>query len=256
VLFLLLVTLPILWVVLKPTTALQANIGTMGASLVIGAIGWWFLRRERIQASDVGLNGRRWLEGIALFAGWWLLVTLIDRLGNRVVGLLGQSPLPAESLGGSPTTLLEWIKAWIFVGIAEEIAFRAYLHNKLVAVLDRRWLGIVLAALIFGLWHLPGSILAGRFVLSKVLTTLVVAVLSLVLFNLTYEWTGLLPFLALFHGWSDFPLIATLQRPTAIGAIVGYLLVPIVLWTYRRLWLRPRHAADTQDNLHGKATVQ
>jgi len=65
-----------------------------------------------------------------------------------------------------------------------------------------------------------------------------------------------LPFLALFHGWSDFSLIATLCRPTAIGAIAGYLLVPVVLWAYRRLWLRSRQATDPQNDLHGKATRQ
>jgi membrane protease YdiL (CAAX protease family) len=256
VLFALLVTLPTLWIVFKPTTELQANIGTMGASLVIAGIGWWFLRRERIRARDVGLDGRHWLEGVALFIGWWLLMTLIDLVGSQVARMLGQSLVPVESLDWSPAVLLEWIKAWIFVGIAEEIAFRAYVHNKLVTVLDHRWLAIALAALIFGLWHLPGSIIAGRFVPGTVLAALVVSVLSLVLFNLTYEWTGLLPFLALFHGWSDFPLIATLRRPTTIGAVAGYLLVPVVLWAYRRLVLQPRQVVHMQDNRHGKATMQ
>jgi membrane protease YdiL (CAAX protease family) len=126
------------------------------------------------------------------------------------------------------------VKSWIVVGIAEEISFRAYLHNKLAVALKQHWLGIVLAALLFSLWHIPGSIVAGRFTVSKLMTTIVIAGFSFMFFNLTYEWTGLLPFLVLFHGWSDFPLLVTLHHPTTAGAIAGYLLVFVVLWFYTR----------------------
>jgi membrane protease YdiL (CAAX protease family) len=230
--FMVLVTLPTLWVVLRPSTELQANTGTIAASLTVGLVGWWFLYRERIQGSDIGLDRRRWVEGIAVFFGWWLMTTIVDLIGSSVVEMFGLSLLPTEILQWSAETVLNWVGAWIVTGLAEEIAFRAYLHNRLAAALGRRWLGIVLAALLFSLWHIPGSIAAGRFALNKLLTTLVIAVFSLVLFNLTYEWTGLLPFLALFHGWSDFPLLITLRRPTAVGAVAGYLLVFVVLWLY------------------------
>ncbi len=50
------------------------------------------------------------------------------------------------------------------------------------------------------------------------------------------DWTGLLPFLALFHGWNDFPLILTLRAPTTVGMIAGYVLLFIAVWGYRRLW--------------------
>jgi len=237
-LFLILATLPTLWVVLRPSTELQASIGTIIAGLVIGLIGWWFLYRERIRARDIGLGRRCWAEGIAVFIGWWLLVTLVDLIGKEVAGVFGIALRPSEALQWSPETVLDWVKAWIAVGVAEEIAFRAYLHNKLVVVLERRWQGIVSAALIFSLWHLPASIVVGGFRVGMLLNALLVAVLTLVLFNLSYEWTGLLPFLSLFHGWSDFPLIATLRRPTAVGAVAGYLLIFVALWAYKRWWPR------------------
>jgi membrane protease YdiL (CAAX protease family) len=235
VVFFILVTLPTLWIVLNPATQLQASLGSIGASLVVGLLGWWFLRREGVQAADVGLGRHRWLEGLAVFVVWWLLVTLVDVIGERALVAFGLSISPSEVLPWSPEMAIAWLGSWIVVGVTEEIAFRAYLHNKLQVVLKHRWLGIVLAALLFSLWHIPGSIASGRFVPAKLLTMLVIAVFSLLWFNLTYEWTALLPFLALFHGWSDFPVIATLRRPTAIGAVAGYILVPIVLLVYSKL---------------------
>ncbi len=50
-LFLVLVTLPTLWVALNPSTSLLAAIGTIAASAVIGLVGWWFLHREGVQVT-------------------------------------------------------------------------------------------------------------------------------------------------------------------------------------------------------------
>ncbi|NLF14064.1 MAG: CPBP family intramembrane metalloprotease [Anaerolineaceae bacterium] len=130
---------------------------------------------------------------------------------------------------------------WRFVAFAEEIAFRGYLHNKLVAVVGRRWLAILLAALAFGLWHTPADIAGSGQVLSPFLNALLFALVGLVFFHLPYEWTGLLPFLALFHGWNDFLLLPTLEAPTAVGAAAGYVLMWVVLWAGWRF--SRRHAA-------------
>lgn len=87
--FMIAVIVPSFWVLLRPKTELQAALGTGIASLVTGAIGWLFLRREGVSMSDVGLGRCAWTEGLALFAGWWVLVTLVDLIGQGVTSLAG-----------------------------------------------------------------------------------------------------------------------------------------------------------------------
>ena len=243
VFFSILVTVPTFWVILRPGTRLQEIIGTIVASAIIGWVGWWFLRREGVPVEDVGLGRRTWVEGLVLFAAWWAVVTLVDVIGSGVASLLGHSLSPMEPLPWSVETGLDWAKAWIAVGFGEEIAFRGYLHNKLVKVLERRWQGILLAALLFGLWHIPGSVLLrGNTIGGLLAGAAFFGLLSLLVLNLPYEWTGLLPFVALFHGWNDFPLVATMRRPTVVGAVSGYVLLFVALWAYSRFKAREKGA--------------
>ncbi len=243
VFFLTLVSLPTFWVLLRPATRLQEIIGTIVAATAIGLIGGWFLYREKVPAGDIGLGSLSWTEGVGVFVVWWILVSIVDWLVLWIGGVFGIVLTPMDSLEWSWITVLDWIRAWLFVGFAEEIAFRGYLHNKLIVALGRRWPGMILAALAFGLWHVPGSLIGGNTWLGVLTQAVFFAAVSFLAFNLTYEWTGLLPFLALFHGWSDFPLILPLRAPTAVGGIVGYLLIFVVVGAYK-LWLVRRSKGE------------
>ncbi len=68
ILFLALVTLPVTWVLLKPATRLQEIVGTIVASVIVGLVGAELLYYEGVQAKDVGLGRRHWVEGLAPFA--------------------------------------------------------------------------------------------------------------------------------------------------------------------------------------------
>jgi membrane protease YdiL (CAAX protease family) len=234
ILFLVLETLLTFWFLVSPRTDAQAAIGTGVASAVIGLIALGFLRYEGVRARDVGLGGRAWLWGVILFVVWWAVVTGIDWAGRGVASLLGR-PLPtAGSYEWSLVTLLQLISK-ILVGFGEEMAWRAYLHNKYVAVIGRRWLAILLAALTFGLWHTPADIFMQGSALGPLANAGFYALIGLVFFSLPYEWTGLLPFLALFHTWNDFLIDINMQAPTWVGVIAGYVLMWVALWAYKRL---------------------
>ena len=235
VVFCVVAILPTLWVVLSPQTRLQAAIGTILASAGIGLLGWWFLRREGVRAADVGLGKRAWTSGAILFVAWWVAVTIVDLAGRGIARLLGLALAPITQYTWSPITVLELAKYFIFVGFGEEIAFRGYLHNKLIAVTGRRWPGILLAALLFGLWHVPAEIATQGPVLTSLFNGVLFALLGLAFFHLPYEWGGLLPFVALFHGWNDFLLLLTFQAPTWVGVVAGYSLVFVAAWVYRRM---------------------
>ncbi|MEJ2736919.1 MAG: type II CAAX endopeptidase family protein, partial [Anaerolineae bacterium] len=245
--------------IFSPLGRLPAAIGTMLASAVIGGIGWWFLRREGVKAADIGLTKSNLLRAVVLFIGWWVVVTIVDLVGSDIARLLGFQLSPIEQdAWSSPMTVINVVRAFIFVGFAEEIAFRGYLQNKLIVVTKRRWLGIVLAALLFGLWHAPADIVGSGQILSPLLSDgLFFSLIGIVLLGLPYEWTGLLPFVALFHGWNDNLLLITGHAPTWIGIVAGYALMFVAVWGYRRFASRrPKEKAQTSIDLERPAHHQ
>jgi membrane protease YdiL (CAAX protease family) len=237
--FVLLVTLLPLATTLDIRTQLQATLLTIAINTVLFVLAVIFLRRENIRWADIGMNVRSWRASLFLFVGWWLAVTLVDLIGRWLAGQFGSPIPPMEELNWNFVILLDFLSAWIFVGFAEELAFRGYLHNKLTALTPKKWVGITLAALLFGLWHIPGSmVMRGTSFFEALPGALFLGLFSLIFLNLPYEWTGLLPFISLFHAWSDFPLLMNFQYPSAIGAIAGYVLLLVVvaikIWRDRR----------------------
>jgi membrane protease YdiL (CAAX protease family) len=206
--FVLLVTLLPFATGLDIRTQQQATLLTIAINTVLFVLAVVFLCRENIRWADVGMSGKSWRSSLVLFVGWWLAVTLVDLTGRWLAGQFGSPILPMEELNWNFSTLLDFLSAWVFVGFAEELAFRGYLHNKLVAMTSKKWLGIILAAILFGLWHIPGSmVMRGTSFFEALPGALFLGLFSLIFLNLPYEWTGLLPFISLFHGWSDFPLL-------------------------------------------------
>jgi membrane protease YdiL (CAAX protease family) len=240
-----LVTVPTFWpVVLPPETELQAALGTGIASLAVGLIGWLFLRRESVPMADVGFDGRAWLEGVGLFVLFWIAVTLVDLLGQGIASLAGTT-LAAERLLQAPAWWARWPAMWLGVGLMEEVAFRGYVHNKVVKLVPNRWVGIALAALIFGVWHIPSGLATGGSLVNALLAAGVVfSLFSLIVLNLPYEWTGLLPFLGFYHGFNDYPLLLTMRGPTIVGEVARYVLLFVAVIVYRR-WKAKRASGGT-----------
>lgn len=239
-LFVVLVTLlPFAMGFINIQTQLQAILLNMLMSTVLFLIAILFLQRENIPWSAIGMDKGAWRMSLILFTGWWAATTLVDLTARWAAGQFG-FPMPAmQRLDWTAETGLDVVEAWVFVGFAEELAFRGYLHNKLIAILKSRGRGIALAALLFGLWHIPGSmLLRGRTFFEALPGALFLGLFSLIFLNLAYESTGLLPFLGLFHGWSDFPLLLTMEYPSAIGAVAGYCLflaaAAAMIWYRRR----------------------
>lgn len=237
--FVLLATLLPLAAALDIRTQLQATLLTIAINTILFVLAVIFLRRENIRWADIGMSVKSWRASLLLFVGWWLAVTLVDLTGRWLAGQFDSPILPTGDLNWNFVTMLDFLSAWVFVGFAEELAFRGYLHNKLVAFANKKWLGIILAAILFGLWHIPGSmVMRGTSFFEALPGALFLGLFSLIFLNLPYEWTGLLPFISLFHAWSDFPLLMNFQYPSAIGAIAGYVLLLVVvamkIWQVRR----------------------
>jgi membrane protease YdiL (CAAX protease family) len=203
------------------------------------------LRREGVRIGSLGLSKRHFPPAVAAFGGVWVALNLLGvgvaaATGNPWgLGLLWETtPLVVE---GVPAPHLLTVLYVLVVGAVEELAFRGYLQSKVVALLGddtrpRIALGIAVAALVFGIGHVPGAVVAGAGV-RGVLWVTVMSAASGVVFGVLYETTGNLYFVALLHGfgdtwslvvdwasWSGTPLVAFLVGVAGIylGAALAY----------------------------------
>lgn len=126
------------------------------------------VRRKGLRLGD--LLGRRWqgfddvLMDFVYAAGFFVVSKLV--LAVIVVGALKVLNMPEdtftlkksmEAVGSlTPRTLQEimvWIALSMTAGFVEEVVFRGYLQRQMIALTRSAWVGILIAALIFGAAH-------------------------------------------------------------------------------------------------------
>ena len=112
-------------------------------------------RVEGLPLSSIGIRrpGRDTvLTILMLAAAGWLLSVITQPLVRATVDLEGVAAATQKILA-----LPLWLRAFIAAtsGFAEEILYRGYAIERLTTLTGRRWLGASLAALIFGLAHIP-----------------------------------------------------------------------------------------------------
>jgi membrane protease YdiL (CAAX protease family) len=164
----------------------------LGASAIY-ALSWGVLRWEGLCPAEVGLSRAHALPGLLPVAGIWAGVNALA----AVIGWMTSGTLSPGLLG--ETSGLLWIatavEQWLFVGPAEELGARAYLQNKLVALLGgghkrrRKAVGIVTAAALFALWHIPQRLWVQAMPPSQAVLSAVGVIPIALLFGLLYEVT-------------------------------------------------------------------
>ena len=87
---------------------------------------------------------------------WGLAVLSFLTLSFAVIPILcGQSIIGGHLEPSAGTIIYNAVFCIIFVGPVEELIFRGYVQDLLVDILPKqRWLGAVIAAALFGLWHI------------------------------------------------------------------------------------------------------
>ena len=125
---------------------------------------------EGVTLRSIGLSERKFGPALVAVTGFLILLNLV------VVGLVvlrgARLSIGLFALYRSPPLNSTWtliavgaVSEYVFVGPVEELAFRGYLQNKLVAVLNTGYsrldtaLGIVVAAVTFSILHVPTEIL-------------------------------------------------------------------------------------------------
>lgn len=164
----------------RPSDALSPRDGWIALGYFSVYAGYLFWRQETefahwvtmvifpfaIAVATVGPERRRVAKALA---------SLGVRRGNLMTGL-GWAILAGALItafqaffGGHASEIQELVRAgraiWLFpmsfllmmvlAGLTEEFLFRGFLQTRLEALLRSRWLAVIAAALLFGLYHLP-----------------------------------------------------------------------------------------------------
>ena len=227
---------------------------------VLFGLGWGVVRLEGVRLRDVGLSwaharsGLLWFAGIAVALNGSLVLVTVAVGGTLELGYADLTP---------PLIAVTAVVYWVFVGIGEELVARAYVQNKLVALLGggrsrgRKALGVVLAAAVFALWHVPQRLVVAGLEPAQLPGNLLVLFVVALAFGLVYELTRNVVFTGLVHGALDFPPIAvsvfydggaTWVQALLLVAIVAPFLVGT--WAYRR-WARNHRKTDFRPQVAG-----
>ncbi len=230
-----------------------------GAFAVAGAIAWLVLRWEGLSTADVGLDRKHLLPGVGLVVLFWVAIYVVGALsvflttGDVRFGL----PEQWESLA---LFLAVGIAQLAFVGIVEEFAFRAYLQNKLIALLNgghdrvRKAVAILLGVFLFTVWHVPQRVIIAELTspVAIVQSLVMVVILGLAL-GLLYEYTRNVVFVGVLHGTFNWQPQVVVDAPMDIPFFVGLAVLLVAVWYYRR-WAGGIRPADFQPQIQATTT--
>jgi len=142
------------WLVPEPRS-LAANvvIQALYCSLV-PLIVWIVLRGERLPLTSIGWrrpDGATILSALLL----WALVSLLSFVTDPIVDKVGREAVDRGI--GELLALPMWFRIIVgaTAGVVEETLYRGYAVERLGTITGSRWLGGAIAALVFGLAHVP-----------------------------------------------------------------------------------------------------
>lgn len=227
---------------------------TVFGTALTGVIAWMALRTEGVRRADIGLTRPLVAPGVAAVVGLWVGLNLAG-LGLAVLTGNGGS---VGYLYDRPALLLAAgaVEQYLVVGLVEELAYRGYLQNKLVAGLGGRddrlavSLGIALMAIVFAATHIPNRLFVDGLAPGALPASLAPLVVAAVLYGVVYEATGNLVLVGLLHGtFNQWPLFVDPRlwpTPLVLGWVaVGVGLLGAVIWAHRR-WTVGPGAGDRQ----------
>lgn len=223
----------LVWFVLYRVAGYSMTTLTIAQGLTL-AIGVLFLLLYRLGRS-VGIGLRRLVEGtIGLAVAYAVLLGIL---------LLARVLEPGLVLFRESYSIPAFLNNWILTGVAEELVFAGVLFTLLARLRPRRiWPLVVVVALLFGLWHVPGAVAvavsrggSGAGVLGQVAIPLV----SWCFFGSIYLLSGNLWLTAFVHASTDYALLPAIVNRPLFGLVFMVISLGIAWWLGTR---RPSRA--------------
>lgn len=206
------------WILSPDAGQIVTSLAELPGFVLIVALTLLVLRTESVELQSLGVS--RWHAKVGLVAVTGVVVVVNGIVvglalvsGNDItVGLYAQYVRAFEA--GPLLLLVGAVNSYLFTGPAEELAFRGYLQNKILSLIDgrattiRTGVGIITTALAFAVLHLPDLVLDDGSSLGQAAGGLALLALTAILFGTIYELTQNLVLVALLHGIGNFwPLI-------------------------------------------------
>ncbi len=209
----------------------------------------WFVLYPLAGYNDLTLNLSllaMFLLGVVMFIvgrlGWKNIGLSLKDLGTATIAItiaytviaiivLVTNRTGAErELFRSSYTVYAFASNWGLTALGEELVFAGVLFTSLVAAAPsrRKWLFLVIVAVIFALWHLPGYIAIGlktQIELPRMLLDFLLRALSWCFFGTMYILSGNLWLAALAHASTDYAILPIIVNDPLIGVIFMFILI-------------------------------
>lgn len=131
---------------IKPT-AIRLTVNCL-ANLLLGVVALLFIKLSGMKADYGFRNQKAYWIGIA--------IALILQLCIGVIpALLGQSLVGSHTDFALADFIFQFFYYVLIIGPVEELIFRVYMQDTIIGLLPNcRWLGVLIASVLFGFWHL------------------------------------------------------------------------------------------------------
>ncbi|MBN2048631.1 MAG: CPBP family intramembrane metalloprotease [Anaerolineaceae bacterium] len=231
------------WFVWYPWVG-YSDTSLLAMELLFFAAGVGLLIWQKKYPKAVGLTGKQLLSALILLTAAYAFILAAASLVRHFLQ-------PEIRLFRDSYQLTALLRNWFLTGLGEEILFCGILFNTLSRLLKQsksRWLAVLLTALLFSLWHLPGHLAIGREV-GDLLARLGIHFFSWLFFGAIYALSGNLWLAGLTHAASDYALLPVIVNQPLFGLLLMLFIVFCAAFRLPQRWLFS--AAPKPDRLSG-----
>jgi hypothetical protein len=208
----------ITWFLLYPVAGYNAWTVriALGLTLLTAAA---FIYGLRLGWKSLGISSVHFVNALALIGLAYALILLIGAGMNAFLGANLRLFRDAYSLNG-------FFENWLLAGFGEELLFCGVLFMLTAMNLPKRkrWLAVLLVALMFAFWHLPGYIAQGR-PIGQVIGRMALSAVSRGIFGTIYAISSNLWLAAFTHASTDYGLSPLVTEEPLIGLVFMAFLV-------------------------------
>ncbi|MFO8150563.1 MAG: CPBP family glutamic-type intramembrane protease [Trueperaceae bacterium] len=216
-----------------PATLLLAQASVLvAAAVLVATIGprW----------GDLGLGPRSLLAAVAIAAAGYVAIIVVAAGLNAAFDA-------GFTLFRSRYEAAAFVDNWLLTAFAEELLFAGVLFGLVRRLVDRRrlWLAVVVVAVAFALWHLPGYLAVG-YGAGPTAGRLALNLASWLVFGSIYALSGNLWLVVVAHAATDYGLSPLVTNEPLFGLLFMAILIAGARWSRRPARSeRPERAAES-----------
>ena len=203
-----------------PGTLLIAQASVLVAAVVLVAA-------TGLNWRDLGLGPRSLVTAVVVGAAAYAAIM-------AVAGVLNAAFDTGFTLFRSRYEAAAFVDNWLLTAFAEQLLFAGVVFGLVRGLVDRRrlWLAVVLVAVAFALWHLPGYLAVG-YGAAATAGRLALNLASWLIFGSIYALSGNLWLVVVAHAATDYGLSPLVTNEPLFGLLFMAILIAGTRWSRR-----------------------